>query len=65
MLFHGFDEASGISKKIMAQIVGLQKANHKVYLCHYERTEGDHRCRMIDNEVVEDYGTGVMGCSKK
>ena len=64
MLFHGFDEASGISKKIMAQIAGLQKANHSVYLCHYERTEDDHRCRMIDNEVVEDYGTGLWAAAK-
>lgn len=64
MLFHGFDEASGISKKIKAQIAGLRKANHKVYLCHYERMEDGHRCRMIDDEVLQDYGTGKWAVIK-
>nr|WP_320038349.1 glycosyltransferase family 1 protein [uncultured Bacteroides sp.] len=65
LVFHGFSEVSGISKKIFNQVKGLRDAGHHVDLCHYDILPNGHRCRMINNEIFEDYGCGKMASLKK
>ena len=58
LVYHGFSEVSGISKKIHYQVKGLRENGHDVHLCYYGFAENGHRCRYIDDEVIKDYGTG-------
>ena len=60
LVYHGFSEVSGISKKIHYQVKGLRESGHEVHLCSYGFAANGHRCRYIDDEVLADYGTGVM-----
>lgn len=66
LLFHGFEEANGISKKIRYQIKALKECGLDVRTCYYEvdATDG-HRRWMADNEVIADFGTGVAAKIKK
>lgn len=58
LVYHGFSEHSGISKKIHYQVKGLCENGHDVRLCYYGFAENGHRCRYVDDQVLEDYGTG-------
>ena len=58
LVYHGFSEHSGISKKIHYQVKGLREGGHDVRLCYYGFAENGHRCRYIDDEVIRDYGKG-------
>ncbi len=60
LVYHGFSEVSGISKKIHYQVKGLRENGHEVHLCSYGFATDGHRCRYIDDEVLCDYGTGMM-----
>ena len=57
LVYHGFSEYSGISKKIHYQVKGLCENGHDVRLCYYGFAENGHRCRYINEEVLKDYGT--------
>ena len=59
LVYHGFSEHSGISKKIHYQVKGLRENGHDVRLCFYGFAENGHRCRYIDNAVLKDYGSGA------
>ena len=58
LVYHGFSEVSGISKKIHYQVKGLRENGHDVRLCYYGFAENGHRCRYIDDKVLQDYGIG-------
>lgn len=58
LVYHGFSEVSGISKKIHNQVKGLRENGHDVRLCYYGFAENCHRCRYIDDKVIQDYGIG-------
>ena len=60
LVYHGFSEHSGISKKIHYQVKGLRENGHEVHLCYYGFAENGHRCRYVDDAVLKDYGTGVV-----
>ena len=60
LVYHGFSEHSGISKKIHYQVKGLKENGHDVRLCYYGFAENGHRCRFVDNEVIKDYGKSVI-----
>lgn len=60
LVYHGFSEHSGISKKIHYQVKGLRENGHDVRLCYYGFAADGHRCRYIDEQVLKDYGTGLM-----
>ena len=68
LVYHGFSDVSGISKKIHYQVKGLWQNGHEVHLCYYDRGENGHWQRLISVEngrtstlhVIEDYGTGRM-----
>ena len=58
IVYHGFSEFSGITKKIRYQVKGLRENGHDVRLCYYGFAENGHRCRYVDDEVIKDYGMG-------
>lgn len=60
LVYHGFSEVSGISKKIHYQVKGLRENGHEVHLCYYGFSPKGHRCRYIDDEVIKDYDKGSL-----
>ena len=52
LIYHGFSEHSGISKKIHYQVKGLRENGHDVRLCYYDFAANGHRCRYIDGKVL-------------
>ena len=60
LVYHGFSDHSGISKKIHYQVKGLRENGHDVRLCYYGFAENGHRCRYVDNQIIKDYGKGWL-----
>ena len=60
LVYHGFSEASGISKKIHYQVKGLRENGCEVHLCYYDFSPNGHRCRFVDGKIIKDYGKGVV-----
>lgn len=60
LVYHGFSDISGISKKIIAQVEGLKQCGHEVHVCTYSIKEDGHRCRFIDDDVLQDFGNGKL-----
>lgn len=58
LVYHGFSEVSGISKKIHYQVKGLRENGHEVHLCYYDFSPEGHRCRYVDDQILTDYGSG-------
>lgn len=65
LIYHGLSPHSGISKKIQAQVKGLEANGHRVSLCTYSVDPQGHRIRYIDNTPIRDYGTGRWAALKK
>ena len=57
IVFHGFDPNNGISKKITYQINALNVCGIHTHLCYME--EKNNKMRMVDSQVIADYGTGT------
>ncbi len=64
LIFHGFEEFNGICKKIRYQVKALQDCGVDTRIC-YLTDEDNHKCRMVDDEVIQDYGTGIPGKIRK
>ncbi|MEY8590140.1 glycosyltransferase family 1 protein [Butyricimonas hominis] len=60
LIFHGFQEANGISKKIQYQVQALKANGMETHLCYLTDEQGTKR-RMIDHQVLVDYGNGLRG----
>src|SRR5574344_47528 len=60
LIYHGFSEVSGISKKIHNQVKGLKENGYDTYVCYYTFAENGHRCRYVDDNVIQAYGTGKL-----
>lgn len=60
LVYHGFSEHSGISKKIHCQVKGLRENGHDVRLCYYAQLPNGHWCRFVDDDVIQDYGKGTL-----
>ena len=58
LIYHGFSEHSGISKKIHYQEKGLRENGHDVRLCYYDFNSEGHRCRYVNGDIIKDYGSG-------
>jgi len=65
LVYHGFSEVSGISKKIHYQVKGLRENGHEVHLCYYGFAPDGHRCRYVDGHVLKDYGTGLLAALRQ
>jgi len=57
IVFHGFDPNNGISKKITYQINALNACGIHTHLCYMD--ENNSKKRMIDKQVIADYGCGI------
>lgn len=73
LIFHGFEESNGISKKIRYQTKALKANGLDVKTCYLIDDKG-HKLRMIDDTVLQDYGNGIrakilkrvgLGCISK
>ena len=64
LVYHGFSDESGISKKIHYQVKGLRQNGHEVHLCYYDFDPRGHRCRYVGNKVIADYGTGALAATR-
>lgn len=60
LIFHGFQAANGISKKIRYQVHALEANGMDTHLCYLSDEQGIKR-RMLDQEVLADYGAGLKG----
>lgn len=60
LIYHGFSEHSGISKKIHYQVKGLRENGHNVRLCYYAQSSNGHWCRFVDDDIIQDYGKGAI-----
>lgn len=65
IVYHGFGEANGISKKIHNQVKGLRRNGHEVSVCYYSVGQDGHRRRFVDDEVIQDYGTGRIAALRQ
>lgn len=65
LVFHGFSEHNGISKKIRGQIKGFQECGADVRLCYYEVQKDGRRVWVVDNNVIADFGYGVRAKARK
>ena len=65
LVYHGFSEHSGISKKIHYQVKGLKENGHDTRLCYYDFSPEGHRCRFVDGKVIKDYGTGKFAAIRQ
>lgn len=65
LIFHGFSDANGITKKIRYQIKALADDGMDVRLCHYHITDDGHRQWVVNGEVISDLGCGVKAKIKK
>lgn len=59
LIFHGFDPNNGISKKISYQLDAFKSNGHDTHLCYMDETISKQR--IIDNQVMIDYGNGTRG----
>ena len=64
-IYHGFSDISGISKKMQYQIDGLRQSGNIVDVCQYTFLENGHRVRMVNEDVIQDYGVGRLAAIKK
>jgi len=68
LIYHGFSEHSGISKKIKYQIKGLRDLGHMVFVCYYDYDNSGNKVRYIDDNIIYNYGndflSGIMQRSK-
>lgn len=60
LIFHGFEEFNGISKKIRYQVQALKDCGLETCVC-YLTDNNNHKKRMIDDEILKDYGNGIKG----
>ena len=56
LTYHGFNPASGITKKMLAQIEGLRQNGHEVHVCTYDTDEFGNHCRFVDDKIICNYG---------
>ena len=65
LMFYGFQEYNGISKKIRYQIDALQKCGLDTQACYYEVTPNGDRKWLVDKFVLANLGKGLIAKLKK
>lgn len=65
LIFHGFDEANGISKKIRYQVKALKDCGLDVRTCYYDVSSGGNRRWMTDDKILTDFGSGTSAKLRK
>lgn len=65
LMFHGFSESSGITKKIRGQVKGLEENGLEVDLAYYEFDETGERFWVVGDKPVAFLGKGALGKLRK
>lgn len=65
LIFHGFDKANGISKKIHYQVKALKECGLDINTCYYDVSPDGHRLWKVDDKVIADLGHGMFAKVKK
>lgn len=65
LVFHGFADYNGISKKLFYQRDALKALGCKAKLCYLKIDEKSEHLRMADESVIESFGFGIMAKFKK
>jgi len=65
LVFHGFSEHNGISKKIRGQINGLKSAGVDVRLCYYSVERDGSRVWKVEDNILVDFGKGLTAKIRK
>lgn len=65
MIFHGFNDANGISKKIHYQVKALRECGAEVHMCYYDITDDGRSIWLTDEETIADFGKGTWSKMKK
>lgn len=65
LAFRGFDEFNGISKKMRYQIDAFRRNGFDVKVCYQIMDSSNSSKRMIDNEVLDDFGNGFISKFRK
>lgn len=65
LVFHGFASYNGISKKIFYQRDALAKLGIDIRLCYLTMESDGRQKRMIDEQALEDFGTGLRAKIRK
>ncbi|MDR6733709.1 glycosyltransferase family 4 protein [Sphingobacterium sp. 2149] len=65
LVFHGFSEHNGVSKKIWGQINGLKSNGVDVQLCYYTVERNGSRVWKIGDEILMDFGRGPIAKIRK
>ena len=59
IIFHGFDPNNGISKKISYHLEAFKANGHEAHICYMDETISKRR--IVDEQVIIDYGNGIKG----
>lgn len=65
LVFYGFQEYNGISKKIKYQVDAFKQCGIDMSTCYYEVCENGDRQWMIDNNILTNLGKGIFAKVKK
>jgi len=65
LVFHGFSQHNGISKKIFGQVKGFRDCGTEVRLCYYDVQENGHRVWMVEDRILVDFGAGITAKLRK
>ncbi|NDV65190.1 glycosyltransferase family 4 protein [Bacteroides sp. 224] len=65
LIFHGFEESNGISKKIRYQISAFKECGVDIRNCYYDIDKDNNRKWIIDNQVLVNFGNSIWGKIKK
>lgn len=65
IVYHGFSDVSGVSKKIHYQINGLRALEHEVHVCTYDIMKDGNRVRLVDDKIIQNFGKGNWAAFKK
>lgn len=65
LVFYGFQEYNGISKKIKYQVDAFKQCGIDMRTCYYEVCENGDRQWMVDNNILAHLGNGFFAKIKK
>lgn len=60
LVYHGFSDTNGISKKIHYQVDALKNCGLDIRTCYLSESDGN-KYRMIDHNILRNYGQGIKG----
>ncbi len=65
IIFHGFSEHNGISKKIRSQVEALRQNGVATQLCYLRMNDDGSHTRMLDDRELETYPATTIGKIEK